>query len=238
MFVNEEIFYRTGDLVRFDHQGLLHYVGRKDFQIKLRGQRIELAEIEQCLFHASTQVSNCVVVKWSDQHLIAYVQGSNLNEKQLHGYCSQHLPSFMIPSMIIILDEFPLNSNGKVDRKKLPAPDFAVQTSSVTTDNGDMQPSNDYEMMIHSLWSEFLHHDRISTGTSIFNIGGHSLLIMQLYHRYKMMFDFDSHDLPISELFQHSTIKSHAHMIEKVKLKENGVTTSWRPLHLSRGNIE
>ncbi|CAF1527498.1 unnamed protein product, partial [Rotaria sordida] len=70
--VNNEIFYRTGDLVRMDSNGLLHYQGRKDHQIKLHGQRIELGEIEQCLLN--TSISACVVVKWDDDHLVAYVQ--------------------------------------------------------------------------------------------------------------------------------------------------------------------
>src|SRR5205085_11547665 len=76
--IDGEIFYRTGDLVRIDHNGLLHYLGRKDHQIKLHGQRIELGEIEQCLL--DTSISACVVIKWDDDHLVAYVQSSDINE--------------------------------------------------------------------------------------------------------------------------------------------------------------
>ena len=79
--LNGELFYRTGDLVRMDHNGLLHYQGRKDHQIKLHGQRIELGEIEQCLF--KTSISACIVIKWGEDHLVAYVQSSTVSENEL-----------------------------------------------------------------------------------------------------------------------------------------------------------
>ncbi|CAF4657150.1 unnamed protein product, partial [Rotaria sp. Silwood2] len=78
--IDGEIFYRTGDLVRMDHNGLLHYQGRKDHQIKLHGQRIELGEIERCLLN--TSISACVVIKWGDGHLVAYVQSSNIDVEE------------------------------------------------------------------------------------------------------------------------------------------------------------
>ena len=96
--INHHLFYRTGDLVRIDNNGLLHYRGRKDHQIKLHGQRIELGEIEQCLFN--TSISACVVIKWNNDHLVAYVQTSHLNENQLRQHCQSHLPPHMIPSNI------------------------------------------------------------------------------------------------------------------------------------------
>ncbi|CAF4588135.1 unnamed protein product, partial [Rotaria sp. Silwood2] len=94
--IDGERFYRTGDLVRLDSKGLLHYRGRKDHQIKLHGQRIELGEIERCLL--DTSISACVVIKWDDDHLIAYVQSSDIDEEQLHEYCQSHLPPHMVPS--------------------------------------------------------------------------------------------------------------------------------------------
>ena len=121
--INNEIFYRTGDLVRIDHNGLLHYISRKDFQIKLHGQRIELGEIERCLHN--TSISACVVIKWGDDHLVAYVQSADINEKQLREHCQSHLPPHMIPSIFIVLKELPLNANGKIDRKCLPSPDLS-----------------------------------------------------------------------------------------------------------------
>ena len=121
--IDNETFYRTGDLVRMDNNGLLHYISRKDFQIKLHGQRIELGEIERCLL--DTPISACVVTKWGDDHLIAYVQtNGDIDGKQLREHCQAHLPPHMIPSIFIILDKLPLNANGKIDRKLLPSPQF------------------------------------------------------------------------------------------------------------------
>ncbi|CAF3629002.1 unnamed protein product [Rotaria sordida] len=111
-------FYRTGDLVRMDNRGLLHYIGRKDNQIKLHGQRIEPGEIERCLLE--TSISACAVIKEGDDHLVAYVQNCHMNEEQLREYCRQHLPSYMIPSKFIVLEQMPLNRNGKLDRMQLP----------------------------------------------------------------------------------------------------------------------
>ena len=125
--INGELFYRTGDLVRMDHNGLLHYQGRKDHQIKLHGQRIELGEIERCLLNI-TSISACVVMKWGDDHLIAYVQTSTINDSQLREHCQSHLPPHMIPSIFIILDKLPLNANGKIDRKLLPATELCLFT--------------------------------------------------------------------------------------------------------------
>jgi acyl-coenzyme A synthetase/AMP-(fatty) acid ligase len=148
--IDDQLFYRTGDLVRIDNHGLLHYKGRKDHQIKLHGQRIELGEIERCLLN--TSISNCIVIKWNDDHLIAYVQTSHINQEQLRKHCQSHLPPHMIPSMFIILDKLPLNANGKVDRKLLPQPDFSQLTSSHI--NADIQhklPTNPIEMTISLL---------------------------------------------------------------------------------------
>ncbi|CAF4106828.1 unnamed protein product, partial [Rotaria sp. Silwood1] len=109
--VDGNIFYKTGDLVRMDDKGLLYFVGRKDHQIKLRGQRIELGEIEHCLLKV---VSNCVLMKYDDQ-LIAYVEaGSEMDSDRLRAHCEAHLPRYMIPSCFIILERFPLNANGKI----------------------------------------------------------------------------------------------------------------------------
>ncbi|CAF4447973.1 unnamed protein product, partial [Rotaria sp. Silwood2] len=125
--IDGEQFYGTGDLVHFDSHGVLYYVGRKDHQVKLHGQRIELGEIERCLLQASSDVSRCVVVKHDDDHLVAYIQSNNMNEERLRQYCRSHLPPFMVPSMFIIVEQLPLNANGKLDRKRLPTPDFSWQ---------------------------------------------------------------------------------------------------------------
>ncbi|CAF4415744.1 unnamed protein product, partial [Adineta steineri] len=130
--INEQIFYKTGDLVRMDSNGLIHYVGRRDLQVKLRGQRIELREIIQCLLML-TSINACVVIKWDENHLIAYVQSDNISVEQLRHHCQSNLPSHMIPSIFDILEKLPLSPNGKVDRKRLSPLDLSLLALSSTS---------------------------------------------------------------------------------------------------------
>ncbi|CAF4072475.1 unnamed protein product [Adineta steineri] len=210
--IDGELFYRTGDLVRMDNNGLLHYHGRKDHQIKLHGQRIELGEIERCLLNVAS-ISACVVIKWNDNHLVAYVQSSHINEEQLRQHCQSHLPPHMIPSFFIILEKLPLNPNGKIDRKLLPSPHFS--SIHLTNSIELLLPTNDVEVSIHQIWCEIFKLNQISIDTNMFTIGGHSLLIMQLFHRYKVEFHLETNTLSISSLFQHPTIIDHAKLIQQ-----------------------
>ncbi|CAF4044526.1 unnamed protein product, partial [Adineta steineri] len=215
--IDNQLFYRTGDLVRIDNNGLLHYQGRKDHQIKLHGQRIELGEIERCLLNI-TSISACVVMKWNDDYLVAYVQSSHINEEELRQHCQSHLPPHMIPSFFIILDKLPLNANGKVDRKQLPPPTFNHLSSNHDKHNIELLlPTNDVEFNIHCIWCEILKQNQISTDTNIFTIGGHSIIIMQLFHRYKIEFRLEQKQssFSISNLFQHPTIIHHAQLIQQ-----------------------
>ncbi|CAF4640366.1 unnamed protein product, partial [Didymodactylos carnosus] len=151
--------YKTGDLARLDQDGQLHFCGRADFQVKLRGQRIEIGEIEQTIMNSSANVSNCIVVKcYNDEqqqeYLVAYVQSCTASltiEEQIRKHCQSSLPSHMIPSMFILMDKFPLNSNGKIDRKQLPKPDFTQNECQIEI-NGC--PQTDFERQIHDIWCE------------------------------------------------------------------------------------
>ncbi|CAF4093222.1 unnamed protein product, partial [Adineta steineri] len=231
--IDGELFYRTGDLVTIDNNGLLHYQGRKDHQIKLHGQRIELGEIERCLLNI-TSTSACVVMKWNDDYLVAYVQSSHINEEELRQHCQSHLPPYMIPSLFIILDKLPLNQNGKVDRKQLPSPDFSLSTL-LSSDKSDT-PLNQFEERIHTIWCEVLHcnENYISSTTSFFSVGGHSLLFIELYHHYQSAFNFDTHSLSIGPFLQQPTIRQHAQLL--LTLPSNDTqTTRWHTLHINQG---
>ncbi|CAF4166612.1 unnamed protein product, partial [Adineta steineri] len=231
--IDGQLFYRSGDLVTMDNNGLLHYQGRKDHQIKLHGQRIELGEIERCLLN-TTSISTCVVMKWKDDHLVAYVQSSHINEKHLREHCQSHLPLHMIPSIFIILDKLPLNQNGKVDRKQLPSPDFSLPTS-LSPDQSDT-PLNQFEERILTIWCQVLHcnDNQISKTTSFFSVGGHSLLFIELYHHYQSVFNFDAHTLSIAPFLQQPTIFQHSQLLQTVTMN-NGKTTQWHTLHISEG---
>jgi aryl carrier-like protein len=236
--INGEIIYRTGDLVRMDHNGLLHYQGRKDHQIKLHGQRIELGEIERCLLN--TSISACVVTKWGDDHLVAYVQTSDMNEEQLREHCQSHLPPHMIPSIFMILEILPLNANGKIDRKNLPAPNFSHLTARNLTNNLELiVPTNEIEITIHHIWCDIFQQNQISIDTNIFTIGGHSLLLMQLLHRYQTQCHLQTNTLSIPDLFQHPTIAGHSELIHKsLDNTENIDNSPWSSLNLIQGEAD
>ena len=234
--INGELFYRTGDLVQMDHNGLLHYRGRKDHQIKLHGQRIELGEIERCLLN-NASVSACVVIKWGDDHLIAYVQTSTIDEHHLREHCQLHLPPHMIPSIFIILDRLPLNANGKVDRKLLPTPTFTVRSSMLPRNDILLLPSgNDIEVIIHRIWCDLFQLAHISHDANIFTIGGHSLFLTQLYQLYKTTFHLKRNCFSITDLFQHPTIIDHARLIHQVIDMKEQIDDHWSSLHLIQGN--
>ena len=235
--IDGEMFYRTGDLVRLDNDGLLHYIGRKDYQIKIHGQRIELGEIEQCLLNISF-ISGCVVMKWNDDHLVAYVQSSSVDENQLREHCQSHLPSHMIPSFFVILEKLPLNANGKIDRKQLPSPRFSPFSSTCLTDHtiAVQSPTNDIELIIHDIWCDVLQHNQIAINTNIFTIGGHSLLIIRLLHRYKIEFGIGIDSLHITDLFQYPTIVGHVQLIQHSLINPQNIHNShWYSLHLTYG---
>ncbi|CAF3262552.1 unnamed protein product [Rotaria sp. Silwood2] len=230
--IDDEMYYRTGDLVRMDNSGLIYYIGRQDHQIKLHGQRIEVGEIERCLL--DTHITACVVTKCGEDHLVAYVQGSGISEEDLRTHCRSRLPPFMIPSMFVVLDHLPLNANGKVDRKHLPIPDFSSLNISSTI--GYETPLTEIEERVHHLWCEVLQTNdkKISTTTSFFTIGGHSLLIMQLYHHYQTSFGFDSRALPITPFLQQATIAEHAKLLETIKFADVK-SKAWQTLHINEG---
>ncbi|CAF1063333.1 unnamed protein product [Adineta steineri] len=231
--IDGKIFYRTGDLVTMDNNGLLHYHGRKDHQIKLHGQRIELGEIERCLLNI-TSISACVVMKWKDDRLVAYVQSSNINEEQIRQHCQSHLPPHMIPSKFMILDKLPLNLNGKVNRKQLPSPDFSLLTL-LSFDKSDTPP-NQLEERIHTIWCQVLHsnENHIPRAASFFTIGGHSLRFIELYYRYQSLFNFGVHSLSIGLFLQQPTIQQHAQLLQT--LPSNGTQTiRWQSLHINQG---
>ncbi|CAF1392131.1 unnamed protein product [Adineta steineri] len=204
--IDGELFYRTDDLVRINNNGLLHYQGRKDHQIKLHGQRIELGEIEQCLLR--TSISACVVIKWNDDYLVAYVQSSSgINEEQLRQHCQSQLPPHMIPSIFIILDKLPLNANGKVDRKLLPPPDFL----SIVTDHGNNVPSSTLEHQLQQIFSQALRIESPPIDVPLGQLGGTSLDAIRVLTliRQQVYTDID-----IGLLFTNPSIRQLATAIE------------------------
>ncbi|CAF4255443.1 unnamed protein product, partial [Adineta steineri] len=205
IYINDDLFYRTGDLVTMDNNGLLHYQGRKDHQIKLHGQRIELGEIEQCLLR--TSISACVLIKWNDDYLVAYVQSSDIDEKQLREHCQSHLPPHMTPSFFVILDKLPLNANGKIDRKLLPPPDFLALVNNYSSNI----PITSVEQRLQKIFSEAFHVESPSIEVPFGQLGGTSLNAIRALTLIRQQM---CNDIDIGLLFTNPSVRQLAQAIE------------------------
>ncbi|MEW2019627.1 amino acid adenylation domain-containing protein, partial [Rhodococcus sp. NPDC076796] len=169
--------YRTGDLVRRRADGLIEYIGRTDFQVKLRGLRIELGEIESALL-AEPEVTQAAVLlhsseqsEQSEQQLVGYVVSTDtdIDHDGLADAVRRRMPEYMVPSVFVVLDEFPLNASGKLDRKALPAPDFASQVQEYRA------PSTETEIALVSIFETVLGIERVGVDDDFFALGGNSL---------------------------------------------------------------
>jgi amino acid adenylation domain-containing protein len=173
--------YRTGDRVRWRADGAIEFLGRTDFQVKVRGFRIEPGEVEAAL-RAHPAVRDSVVVAREDggeRRLVAYVAGSDLPDAaELRTFLKQRLPDYMVPSAFVALDEIPLNANGKVDRRRLPAPD-TVGTQS----EGYQAPRDRVEQVLADLWAGVLRVERVGIHDNFFALGGDSILSIQIIAR-------------------------------------------------------
>lgn len=234
--IDNEQFFKTGDLAQYNTGGELVYNGRVDFQIEINGQRVEAAEIEMTILAWSlNEISNCLVVKCfqdDKNSIVAYIISHNLqlDIESLRNYCGDHLRQYMIPSYFIILDNFPLNTNGKVDRKQLPLPSVAgkVPTQLIQADEG---PLSELEERVHDLWCTMLHLDAVSRYANYFALGGASLSLVQLFNYYQFYLTPDK-QLNVSDFFFNATIADH---VRRLISSETKTTNIWSPLHLTQG---
>ena len=202
--------YRTGDRVRLQADGELVYLGRYDNQIKLRGYRIELDEIQGVLI-AEPNVREVVVVVTGkgdhDRRLAAYLvarDGATIDASALRARLAERLPDHMIPAHFMVLDKLPLTSNGKVDRKALP-PLVGVRGGSPL-----LSPRNDVERRIAALWCELLQRDAVGIDDNFFEIGGHSLMVLPL--RERLLAEFSVPLSPV-DLFRYPTVAALAQFL-------------------------
>ncbi|HJP75782.1 MAG TPA: non-ribosomal peptide synthase/polyketide synthase [Pseudonocardiaceae bacterium] len=184
--------YRTGDVARWDSEGQLVFVGRADFQVKLRGFRVELGEIETVLTAQDDVTGAAAVVR--DNSLIAYLTGSP-DIAAVREAARRALPDYMVPSLFVVLDEFPLSPNGKLDRAALPDPEVAGNTGRT--------PISPQEEILCEIFAEVLSASSVGVDDNFFELGGHSLLVMRLINRVR---DALGVELSIRDLFDAPTV--------------------------------
>lgn len=215
--------YQTGDLARYLPDGNIEFLGRIDHQVKIRGFRIELGEIETVL-RQHPDVLTCVVVADKDRfdkRLVAYIipqNGITINQQQLKDYLKEHLPDYMLPAALTILNTLPLTSNGKVDRQALPAPDTDRSLKLATF----VMPRDSLELELVQIWEEVMNVRPIGVTDNFFDIGGHSLLAVRLMALIQQQF---GRELPLSILFQSGTIE---HLATILRCETS--SRSWSPL--------
>jgi len=203
--------YRTGDLARFLPDGRLECLGRVDHQVKIRGYRVELGEIE-ALLRAHSQVREAAVVLREDtpgdQRLVAYLRstsGNALPADEMKTWLRQQLPEFMVPAAFVNLAELPLTPNGKLDRKALPAPQAPVAEAA-----NFVAPDGDAERVISEIWQRALGVAKVGTRDNFFDIGGHSLLVVQVLKEMREQFP---KPIQMTDLFRHTTIEALARFV-------------------------
>ncbi|MFF2144924.1 amino acid adenylation domain-containing protein [Kitasatospora sp. NPDC058190] len=201
--------YRTGDLVRWEADGYLTFVGRVDHQVKIRGLRIELGEIEAAI-DARPEVAQVVVVVRQDEsgskQLVAYVvpaAGAETADAELRAAVARNLPEYMVPAAFVVLDALPLTANGKVDRGRLPAPDFGARA-------GGRGPRTPREELLCQIFAEVLKVPRVGIDDGFFELGGDSIVSIQLMGRIRSVFGVE---LSNQTVFQTPTVAGIAELL-------------------------
>ena len=203
--------YNTHDVVRTKSTGELVFVGRADHQIKVRGFRVELGEIELALTD-HPGVSEGVVITTKDPAgivcLVAYYVGQQRGAPpvdELRKHLAQRLPDYMVPSHFVELDKIPLSANCKVDRKALPKPAEAGLDADIVA------PRNDFEKRVSAIWAEVLGVSQVGVDINFFDLGGHSMALIRVHREMRREFQFD---FPLRELFRYATVAAVARFLQ------------------------
>lgn len=205
--------YRTGDIARYLPDGNLEFLGRSDFQVKLRGFRIEFGEIEAAI-ESQPAVGQAAVAaiefKPEDKRLVAYVvpkPGLTLEIAALREALAITLPEYMVPSVFVPLSEFPLTPNGKIDRKALPSP-TALEDEPVAPQE---LPRNELERMITEAWKDALGTNSVGLNENFFDLGAHSLMVAEVHAQLQIQLD---REFSLVDLFQFPTVTALANHLQ------------------------
>ncbi|MEI6574595.1 MAG: amino acid adenylation domain-containing protein [Bacteroidota bacterium] len=231
-FYPEERIYFTGDLGKMNEDGSVVFLGRKDHQLKIRGYRVEILEIENTL-NRHPSIEQSLVIVPEDHASINFVeaaivirQGSDFDEQAIRQWLSYYVPTYMIPSKFIVADHFPLTSNGKVDLKEL----RLLLKRQGTKSKMLTAPRDLTELMLLNIFKEILNQEDLGIEDNFFDSGGHSLLAIQLFAAIDKVFRIP---LPLATLFQRGNVMSLAELIRK----SNGIrmTNSLVPIRMGAG---
>jgi amino acid adenylation domain-containing protein len=219
-----ERLYRTGDLARYRRQGKLEFLGRIDHQVKLRGFRVELGEIEVAISQHDDVAQAVALVREDrpgDKRLVAYVvaqAGRSITVSELRTFLQRYLPEYMVPSAFVMLEAMPLSANKKVDRKALPAPDYsAIQPGHFVA------AQNPVEELVAATWAKLLGLEKVGIHDNFFELGGHSLLATQVISRIREAFQVE---LQLRALFETPTVAGLAQKLGEVMQAQEGLQAS------------
>lgn len=207
--------YRTGDLGRWRSDGSVEYVGRNDDQVKLRGHRVELSEIEtQLARHEHVMSAAAAVLEdaLGQRRLVAYITprpGSAPRADDLRAFLKVLLPEYMVPSAFVSLDQLPLTPNGKLDRRSLPLPELGAYASREYE-----PPRGESEEIVCGIWKDLLGVEPIGRQDDFFDLGGHSLLGSQMVARLQTSFSLE---IPMRLLFEFPTVCRFAYQIDELR---------------------
>ncbi|EMG5023914.1 pyoverdine non-ribosomal peptide synthetase PvdD, partial [Pseudomonas aeruginosa] len=208
-----ERLYRTGDLARFQADGNIEYIGRIDHQVKVRGFRIELGEIEAALAGLAG-VRDAVVLAHDGvggTQLVGYVVADSAEDAErlresLRESLKRHLPDYMVPAHLMLLERMPLTVNGKLDRQALPQPDASLSQQAYRA------PGSELEQRIAAIWSEILGVERVGLDDNFFELGGHSLLATRVISRVRQEQQLDA---SLKALFERPVLEAFAQGLER-----------------------
>ncbi|MEG5139576.1 MULTISPECIES: non-ribosomal peptide synthetase [unclassified Microcoleus] len=210
----EDRLYKTGDLARYLPDGNIEYIGRIDGQVKIRGFRIELGEIETALAKHRAVKQAVVLAREDtpgDKRLVAYLAVNSEEQlaiADLRAYLQGQLPDYMVPAIFMTVEAMPKTPSGKIDRRALPAPDSQRQELS----QGYAAPQSELEKVLAGIWSKLLKFDRVGIHDNFFEIGGNSLMTLQIALQVRALLQ---KDLPVVKLFQHPTIAQLANYLNQ-----------------------
>jgi len=208
----ENRLYRTGDVARRNPDGTVEILGRNDFQVKIRGFRIEPGEIEAALT-SHPDIKECIVTpipSYSGFQLAAYLiftSGVDSSSIDMRRFLAERLPNYMVPSWFVSLQEFPRTTNGKIDRKALPAPEQTLHEKRLEF----AEPSTDNEKKMADLWRSVVRTRQIGIDDNFFEIGGDSMISVQLALRVQRNFEVKMNAVNV---FQYPTIRTMIRYVE------------------------